>query len=237
MKTSFNHRSLTSSFALVAAVSALTVSVARGEVVYDNTSTLDPNAFHNGTLNVNGSIQGPYEFGDDLTLAGTSRLVNHFVFNYFGDIVNNPTATATIRFYANDQPILDPVTGKTIQGPGSLLWQSDPFQIVNGRVEASMSVPLVKVPDVFTFTMDAPGLTGGVGSRVGLYVSTQKATIGSSFNDFWEKTPGGWVVSNVKPARADFSVKVEAVPEPGTIALGIAGVALLGLAVRRGARR
>lgn len=184
------------------------------EVVYDNLLTLNPNSIHDGTVNQGGQIKGPYEFGDDITLAGKNRIVNQFIFHYFGQVAGNSVSQATIRFYANDSTLVDPVSGKTLKAPGTLLWQSDPFQIAHGKVEASIMVPNILVPDTFTFTLDATSLTGSPGNRFALYTSSARAKTGSSFNDFWEKTPSGWVISNFRgnpgSPRADFVAKVVA---------------------------
>ena len=184
------------------------------EVVYDNLLTRNPKSIHDGTVNQGGQIKGPYEFGDDITLAGKSRIVNQFVFHYFGQVAANSVSQATIRFYANDNTLVDPVSGKTLKAPGTLLWQSDPFQIAHGNVEASIMVPNILVPDTFTFTLDASSLTGSSGNRFALYTSSARAKTGSSYNDFWEKAPTGWVISNFRgnpgSPRADFVAKVVA---------------------------
>jgi len=188
------------------------ITATSAEVVYDNSLTLNPNSIHDGTVNQAGQVSGPYEFGDDITLAGKNRVVNQFVFHYFGDVSSNSVSLATIRFYANDATMVDPVSGKTLKAPGSLLWQSDPFQIAQGKVEASILVPKIVVPDTFTFTLDTTGLSGSPGDRFALYTSSARAKVGSSFNDFWSKTPSGWVISNFRgnlgSPRADFVAQV-----------------------------
>jgi len=238
MKTSSKSIARLSLFSAAALASALSLGSVRGEVVFDNSAKIDTNPIHgaNGVLRVAGVDKGPYEFGDDLTLAGNYRLVNQFVFHYFGDIANTAVSTAKIRFYANDQSIVDPVSGKTLASPGSLLWTSDPFNVVKGGVEVSMPVPLVKVPNTFTYSIEVLGTTGTSGDQVGLYTATGKADIGSSFNDFWIKSDTGWTISNLNgtgAARADFAVTVNAVPEPGAVALMVAGLGATLFLVRR----
>ena len=238
MKTSSNSLGRFSLLGAFALAGALSLGAARGEVVFDNSAKIDTNPVHgaNGVLRIAGVDKGPYEFGDDLTLAGNYRLVNQFVFHYFGDIANTAVSTAKIRFYANDQSIVDPVSGKTLAAPGSLLWTSDPFNVVKGGVEVSMPVPLVKVPNTFTYSIEVTGTTGTSGDQVGLYTSTGKADIGSSFNDFWIKSDTGWTISNLNgtgAARADFAVTVNAVPEPGTLALMALGLGASFILVRR----
>lgn len=205
------------------------------EVVYDSTTHVSQDKAFNGFLTGQG---GPYEFGDDVTLAGTSRLVNQFVFHYFGDIANNIVAMATVRFYANDAPI----PGKTSLAPGTLLWQSDPFQVLQGGHIATMGTPDIEVGDTFTYSIEVTGLSGVKGNQFLLLTSTQVADIGKSFNDFWVKTPTGWGLNQLGnppgSTRADFAVKVSAVPEPSAIALGALGAAVLGgMALRRNQRR
>ncbi len=184
------------------------------EVVYDGTRQLNPDFFQTGILVQDGVAAGPFEFGDEVSLYGTARVLNEFVFHYFGDMGRNAIAMATLRFYANDRPFQDPITGKQLMAPGSLLWQSERFPLARGRVEARIPVPSIEVPDTFTFTIEVPGLAGVGGNRFGLYTTSSRAAVGTSYNDFWTKEPGGWTISNLRnnpgAPRADFAVRISA---------------------------
>jgi hypothetical protein len=62
--------------------------------------------------------------------------------------------------------------------------------------------------------------------------------VGSSANDFWEKTgPGAndWALKtfNAGSPSANFVATITAVPEPGTVAMMIAGAGMVLVALRR----
>jgi len=216
-------RSLKSLVAISAmAIGLMASPVALAEVVYDGMASVSPDKGFNGYT----QSKGPFEFGDDLTLAGTARLVNHFVFQYFGDIADNVVAMATLRFYANDADI----PGKITKAPGSLLWQSDPFLVEKGDHIIDIGVPNIQVGDTFTFSLEVPTLSGVKGSQFLLHTSTKPADVGKSFNDFWVKADTVWSLQRLENGaqRADFAVRVSAIPEPSSVALGALGVFTFG---------
>lgn len=216
-------RSLKSCFAVSAMALGLIASPAvMAEVVYDGMASVSPDKGFNGYI----QNKGPFEFGDDLTLAGTARLVNHFMFQYFGDIADNVVAMATLRFYANDTDI----PGKISKAPGSLLWQSDPFLIEKGDRIIDVGVPDIQVGDTFTFSIEVPTLSGVKGSQFLLHTSTKAADVGKSFNDFWVKADTVWSLQRLENGaqRADFAVRVSAIPEPSSVALGALGIVSFG---------
>jgi hypothetical protein len=183
------------------------------------------------------------EFGDEISLAGTARVVTSFVFEYFGDFVpgTNPDASAVVRFYANDGGFLP---GTSITKPNTLLWESQPIQILAQFREVTLTTPNVVVPDRMTWSIEFTGLAGTAGNGAGLTIS-DPVTVGAvlpasggrtvigSYSDYWGQTDplraDSWALFNIDPDKANFHAKLTAVPEPGTVALlSVAGaVALL----------
>lgn len=225
---------------LVAVAAPLLLSGAHaqgsGEVVYDNTQ--------------NSKLKSPQfttrEYGDEISLAGTARIVTTFVFEYFGNITpgNSPTAAAVIRFYENNGSLYD---GKYPR-PGSLLWESDPLPLLRNLVPtdgnynlATIPVPNITVTDTLTWTVQFSGLTGGNSAVLTISdpVSIGKQLPGfppgtfvtGSYNDYWEKADpfnaDSWALKSGGGTDFNFFAKVTAVPEPQTFALLLVGAAAL----------
>ena len=164
----------------------------------------------------------PREYGDQIHLAGSSRIVTAFSFRYFGNFTVTGDEQAIIRFYANDRPY-----DAFRQQPGTLLWQSGFFPVSPGQqLRTLLPGGEVEVPDIFTWTVEFRGL--GAGEDAGLLVYGP-ATVGSSFNEFWIRTGQNRFDTFMYPGgtpRADFYAQVIAVPEPGTFALLAIGACL-----------
>jgi hypothetical protein len=112
---------------------------------------------------------------------------------------------------------------KQTEMPGTLLWQSNPFAILDGYSEVALTVPHIVVPTRFTWTIDFSGLSGGSGKTAGLVISGP-ATIGAplnggnvgSYNDLWVQTDPGkvdsWALFTFGGGvPADFYARVSAV--------------------------
>ena len=99
-----------------------------------------------------GSVSPALELGDQITLAGTERLVTEFLFGYAGNFIQDGDESAVIRFYANDGP-----GGE----PGSLLFVSRTIGLIpsalSGR-DVTLTGLSVLVPTTFTWTIDVTGL-------------------------------------------------------------------------------
>jgi hypothetical protein len=233
---------------LVAAAAPLLLSGAQaqgsGEVVYDNTRNSKPQSPQFTTR----------EYGDEISLAGTARIVTSFVFEYFGNITpgNSPTAAAVIRFYENNGSLFD---GKYPR-PGSLLWESDPLPLLKNLVPtdgnfnlATIPVPNITVTDTLTWTVQFSGLTGGNSAVLTISdpVSVGKSLpaggggfVLGSYNDYWEKADpfnaDSWALKSAGGTDFNFYAKITAIPEPQTYALLLVGAAALCF-VRRQSRR
>ena len=150
-----------------------------GDVVYNSTSAYN---YYNDAVGV--------EVGDEVNLGLSSRMLTTFDFEYWSDIAAGQSATGLIRIYSNDGADY-PGTGGTIAAskmPGRLLYQSDPITIANGLNSVSISDILLVVPDTITWTFKvetADSLNAGV-------VFSRTADSGTSLDDFWLKTSGGW---------------------------------------------
>jgi len=169
---------------LIASLGALGIfsQTAQAEIVYNNTSN-----------RLGLSYGSPFEFGDQVILSGTSRMVSGFTFEYFGTNFSG-NETAKVRFYKNDGPV-----SQNQATPGTLIWDSESFPIVAtpeagftltwDKASITFNSRPVVVPDTFTWTVEFGGITTGEFAGANLY---SPPTVGNGFTSFWEKGPGGW---------------------------------------------
>jgi hypothetical protein len=200
-----------SSLLLVAATHA----GAAPAVVYDNTNTMLTDSQFN---------PGQFEFGDQIALGGTSRVVTAFQFAY-QLVGGDGNETATVRFYANDG---------SAGAPGTKLFESKPISIFNtgGVFAAGSLVNLdVSVPSSFTWSVLFGNTTGDT-ATTGIFNPPIVGSSDPSFywikqNDQWSKASFG----SAGPANFFARVTADVVPEPSTGLLLAAG--LLALVRRR----
>ena len=190
----------------------------RGEIVFDNTGEYKDVTFYTS-----------FEYGDEIKLGGSSRIVTGFSFEYYSDFIAAGAERARVRFYENDGP------GR-YASPGTLIWESsyfpvrgrnatDPLSGFHLQTFGGLNVP---VPDNFTWTVQFEGLLGTPGNRATLLVR-DPIKVGSSFRDFWLNLNGNWSLyhfTNFDPP-ANFSILIHAVPEPGILTLAAIGGGLL----------
>jgi hypothetical protein len=179
-------------------LASLACPATRAEVIFDNT-TVSTNYFRSAT-----------EYGDEISVKTGSREVNVFLFRYFGEFAESRNPTATVRFYLNDGVDVDPGP-KKILAPGTLLWESDPFPIFTGYNDAVLGVPLITVPNSFTWTVKFNGLTGASGDGAGVVLSDPPST-GTSFNDFWLFDTKWRGKHFDAPTMANFFARISALP-------------------------
>lgn len=212
----------------------LPFSISAQTVVYDNTANQLSNIHSVGV-----------EYGDQIVLAGDSslRTATSFELTYYSSFA--AAGAGVIRLYANDGA---PVSGfsTTLNSPGTLLYQSASFDIIksdesnpNNVIGTKVTVNLagtgLVVPDTLTWTISIAGASDV--AKAGVLVS-DPPTVGSSGGLFWEKDGGNWALKDLENnVNGNFSAKLTAVPEPGTVALGVIGVGWLALAGYRRSRK
>lgn len=155
------------------------------EVVFENTAGITTNYYMFGR-----------QYGDDINLAGTGRVVTEFSFLYFGDVSTNLLTPGQwrIRFYKNDGA-LDKPSVATSQKPNTLLWDSGLHPVSPGYRIAKLAVPNITVPDRFTWTVEFYNLSQNSGNGAGLVLAHpptigailtgKNSTVIGSFSDFW----------------------------------------------------
>jgi len=214
MKT--NTRSWNKVLALVFSSVALTVAVNAQQIVYDNSSTALGQFY--GSTN---------EFGDQIKLAPTtfSKTITQFKFDYYLSHGVNGDEQVKFNLYDN-------------KGPGGapldLLFSSDPISLKSGFNTVVVPMNIVNPPDDLTFTVTFSGIEGNEQGGLLFY---NPPTVGSSFDDYWEKVNGTFTLERFSPSGgpiANFGAQVIAVPEPTTIQLALfAGLSWLGMAAYR----
>jgi hypothetical protein len=210
-------------FKSLAVLSALLPFCTSGlaSIVYDNSLT-----DLNRTYGVNNT-----EFGDEITLAGTDRVVTNFKFEYFLSGNANGNEGLQLVFHANDGPVVTRNLGEgttQVQAPGTVLYTSPVLQLQTGFQTAEAFNFSVEVPDTFTWTVTFQGIDEGEVAGLRVY---DPPTVGSSFADFWQRNNGTWntYIFNDPPGPANFAARVTAVPEPTTMALALlAGLSWVG---------
>ncbi|MBI2927198.1 MAG: PEP-CTERM sorting domain-containing protein [Verrucomicrobia bacterium] len=203
----------------VLAVCALANAAALAQTtVYDNSTT----ALVNGTGKQLFHASG-FEYGDEITLGAGDRMASQFQFEYFGLAAGG---TFTVRFYDNNG-------GGTPGKPGDLLYESGATSILADYHKVTVDftgLSPVTVDDTFIWSVKFDGGSAGL-------LLYDPPTVGSSFNDFWENGAGGWQVTQIKDGAtvipANFGAKLVTVPEPGTVATLLGGLAMLGVVVYR----
>jgi len=185
-----------------------------------------------------GSVNG-IEYGDEITLSGSKndRTVTKFEVEYYMSYGISGDEKAQIKFYDN--------TG--VNGaPSNLLFDSGVFSLKRtGYNTITINDINIVVPDTFTWTISFTGINDCVKSvwktydpsadndfqeviffqcneRIGL-VWCDPPTVGSSYNDFWEKRDTGWTLMRMPDGipSANFGARITAIPEPTPIKLSL----------------
>ena len=163
----------------------VSLSARSSEIVFENTSGMTTDYYMFGR-----------QYGDDISLAGSGRIVTEFTFLYFGNIPTNLISAGEwrIRFYKNDGAPEYPNITST-EKPKSLIWESGMYPVQSGYQKTTLAVPQVTVPDRFTWTVEFFNLPQDSDNGAGL-VLANPPTIGAklpgnispvigSYSDFW----------------------------------------------------
>jgi hypothetical protein len=181
-------------------------------VVYENSND------YSGRFN-----QSVNEYGDEINLSGTARLVTQFQFEYYGRFVPQGDESARVRFYSNTGPAWRNTKDWITPAPTPLFETLIPLG--TGFNTATITVPYVEVPDHFTWTIQFFGVTMTLNDTAGL-LFYGKPTLGKSFNDYWERLSIGWTPEYIDGVTNNFSAKVMAVdsaPPPPTLSVSADG--------------
>lgn len=130
------------------------------------------------------------EYGDEIILFGNKRVVTQIQIEYFAAFVPSGDEVARIRFYENTGPAW--MGNNDYKRPASPpLWETT-IPVGIGFNTATITVPNVKVPFRFTWTVQFFGIAMTATDHAGLLIYGDPI-VGSSFNDFWELKAGDWV--------------------------------------------
>jgi hypothetical protein len=163
----------------------ITVSARASEIVFENMAGVTTNYYMFGR-----------QYGDDINLTGTGRIVTQFTFLYYGNIPTNLISPGEwrIRFYKNDGALENPAIA-TSQKPNTLLWDSGLQPVNPGYQKVTLQVPKITVPDRFTWTVEFSNLPQDAGNGAGLVLANpptigaalpgKTSTVIGSYTDFW----------------------------------------------------
>ena len=158
------------------------------------------------------------EIGDQIKLAGTDRIVTEFKTQFFLSAASGDEGV-TVRFY-------NVGAGNTV---GDLIYVSPEKNITKeGFGTIAVSGISVAVNDSFVWTVTFNGVNGTTEQSGLLHSLNSAPAIGSSDDFFWAREGGIFKSKATDGLNDNFNAQVTAVPEPGTWALLLTGVAGLG---------
>ena len=195
------------SFLLFSTLTPSSIFASTPEVIYDNTTT----AMMDTTLSPARQryANALVEYGDELQLAGSARLITDIYFEYFGNFASSVGKSARVRIYNNTTP-----WDSFRNSPTDTLFESDFFQVYSGYHVQHLQNLSISVPDTITLGLSFSGL--GPNEDAG-FLMYSPPTVGASFNEFWRRIPGGWEAfrySTVDPTyKANASIRILAVVE------------------------
>lgn len=158
------------------------------------------------------------EFGDEVTFAGTDRVVTDFKVEYFNDnIASLAGKSVTLRLYSS---------AGNQTAPGALLYSATEPLGATGFNTITVSGLSLAVPDNVTWTVQFGGLAGGDSAGLPLY---DPPTIGSSFDDFWQNSGSGFSLFRFPGGdpNANFAAQFNAVPEVSPVQYALFGGLIL----------
>lgn len=215
---------------LAAVVSAASMTGRADTLVYNNTSNYLGTSYYVANT----------EFGDQITLSPstTDRYLSKFMFEYTTGHGNSGDEKVWLRFYAMDGPGGTP--GSTLFDSRTVPGYATDIPLTSGTAEqvyVDLNDTRILVPNSFTWTVQFSGVAAS--ETVGL-IMYAPPTVGTTFDDYWEKSGTGWVTKRLAPNNYSFGALAYAVavPEPGTLQLGVlAGISALGFLFQRRMRK
>lgn len=176
------------------------------------------------------------EYGDEVVIpahpiSGVQWVITGFSFEYAANYAL--PAGLTFRIYEQNGV---PISGSA--SPGTEIYETTlDINSGGGVVNIDFAYDVSNVlPTRLTYTVQFSGLLPG--NTAGLIIPGGSPAVGSSANDFWEKTGSGandWALKAFNPGSpsANFVATITAVPEPGTVAMMVAGAGMVLVALRR----
>lgn len=213
------------------AVACLAVSAFMGatasaqQIIYDNSSS---------SLGQR-TGEGNAEVGDEVTFAAGGRTLSQVQFEYFLTPGSSGNETGQLFLYNLGANGL----------PSTLIYQSPTFNLAGGTTPTGFGTVKidnlsVDVPDKIAWTVSFSGLEGSESAGLLFY---NPPTVGSSptfdpgdgtqHDFFLRHNVNGWQVLDTPNLVDNLGARFTAVPEPGTIALMVGGLATMGLIRRR----
>jgi hypothetical protein len=171
-------------------------------------------------------LQTANEYGDEITLLGNKRFITQIQIEYFGKFTPNGDEVARLRFYQNTGP--NWMGHRDYPTPASPpLWETT-FPVGLGFNTATIAVPNVQVPLNFTWTVQFFGIEMTATDHAGLLIYGDPI-VGTSWKDYWELRPEGWVPMQIQGQRVNFACKIlalDAAPLPPSLTTTIDGNSL-----------
>lgn len=187
--------------------------------------------YNNSTTSLGSFYQSTNEFGDQIQLDATStdRVITTVDFEYYLSHNANGNERAELRIYNNAIP-----NSASPTAIGTLIYDSGMNPITAGYNQYFVSGLGLNVSTDISWTVQFSGIETGESAGLLWY---NPPTVGSSLDDFWEKTSSGWTLKRLSPSGgpiANFGAQITAIPEPSTVQFAImSGMALLGMATYR----
>lgn len=188
-------------------------SIGSAAIVYDNL-TGSTEHFHTGWLAA--------EMADQVTLAGTERILTEISIEYRGDFLHHGLdgdEFVSVQFYRNDGPA---------GAPGSMFYQSAQIPILSPTSTTgpqdfvgtiTLSLPNVLAPDTFTWSILRFGMTTTTDTTVVIgtdtvwlfYGGTPSTGASDDFVWFNGHLGGGWIQADLNPGLNNYQARISAI--------------------------